>query len=197
MPRPCFLEVAVTDDRTPGENAGMRTSIDVNIPRGPQSVPNNPGDDFEPTGGDRIDLSGWQPSIPLLLLPIRLETKFVMGDDGKELRIRILPDRVSVQGAAPASAGEVEEARSFWTSYHAAEQPAATCSDVAAVRQTARLDPRRVRRPTHTTDGRGQRTADVPDDRSGDVPTSARHDAARPLDGHRLGRRHRGVPAVQ
>jgi hypothetical protein len=107
----------VTDDRPSRRVVTTKPPIDLNFPRGPETVPKNPGDDIEPAGGERIDLSGWQPSIPALLVPIRVETKYV--DD--ELRIRILPDRMSVQGAAPASAGELEEAVDFWVRYHAAK----------------------------------------------------------------------------
>ncbi len=109
----------MTDDRSSRPDVTTKSPIDFNFPRGPEWVPKNPGGEIEPAGGDRFDLSGWQPSIPALLVPIRLETKFV--DD--ELRIRILPDRMSVQGAAPASAGELEEARDFWVRYHAAKSP--------------------------------------------------------------------------
>ena len=55
-------------------------------------------------------------------MPIRLETKFAEAAR-HELRIRILPDRMSVQGAAPPSAGELEEAGDFWVRYHAAKSP--------------------------------------------------------------------------
>ena len=100
-----------------------KAPIDFNFPRGPEWVPKNPGADVEPAGGDRFDLSAWQPNIPALLVPIRLETKYAEGPAGDELRIRILPDRISVQGAAPPSAGELEEARDFWVRYHAAKSP--------------------------------------------------------------------------
>ena len=62
----------------------------------------------------------WDPDIPLLLLPVRLETKYASGGGGDELRIRIIPDTVSVQSAAPASEREIEEATDFWMAYHGA-----------------------------------------------------------------------------
>ena len=113
----------MTDDRSPRGVVATKAPIDFNFPRGPEWVPKNPGADVEPAGGDRFDLSAWQPNIPALLVPIRLETKYAEGPAGDELRIRILPDRISVQGAAPPSAGELEEARDFWVRYHAAKSP--------------------------------------------------------------------------
>ena len=113
----------MSDDRSPRRVVTTTSPIEFNWPRGPEWVPKNPAGEIEPTGGDRIDLSAWRPSIPALLVPIRLETKFAKGPAGDELRIRILPDRISVQGAAPPSAGELEEAGDFWVRYHAAKSP--------------------------------------------------------------------------
>ena len=87
-------------------------------------------------------------------MPIRLETKFVED----ELRIRILPDRMSVQGAAPASAGELEEAVDFWVRYHAAktkEQRTATWRQYARRLGSTRAGfVARLTRPT--VDAKGQ-----------------------------------------
>ncbi|MGH9249404.1 MAG: hypothetical protein ACRD0W_07815, partial [Acidimicrobiales bacterium] len=122
--------------RTPRSGAadprvGGRTEADGPLPRGPGSPPDRPGgqiedvpgDQIEPKGEPSFDLSKWRPDVPMLLIPIRLETRYVSGDAHDELRIRILPDPVSVKGAASASAGELEEARDFWARYHAARGP--------------------------------------------------------------------------
>ncbi len=144
----------MTDDRPSRRVVTTKPPIDLNFPRGPETVPKNPGGEIEPSGGERFDLARWQPSIPALLVPIRLETKFV--DD--ELRIRILPDRMSVQGAAPASAGELEEAVDFWVRYHAAktaEQRTATWRQYARRLGSTRAGfVARLTRPT--VDAKGQ-----------------------------------------
>ena len=95
------------------------------VPRGPKWVPTGPSElptdpKGEPIDAPRFDLRKWDPGIPLLLLPVRLETKYASRDGGAELRIRIIPDTVSVQSAAPASAREIEEATDFWMAYHGA-----------------------------------------------------------------------------
>ncbi|GIH15137.1 hypothetical protein [Rugosimonospora africana] len=95
-----------------------------------------------PRGGPTFSLAGWNAGVPLLLVPVRLETAYVNGADHDELRIRILPDPASVAGAAPASAAEIEEGRAYWTADHAATSAA----DRAAVwrRFAGRLGSRRA-----------------------------------------------------
>jgi hypothetical protein len=98
------------------------------IPRGPRwaptlppGVPTDPqGPLGEPSG---FDLRRWDPGVPMLLMPVRLETKYATGTSGDELRIRVLPDPISIASAAPASAAELDEGTGFWTAYHRATGP--------------------------------------------------------------------------
>jgi hypothetical protein len=74
----------------------------------PVSLTNPPpglGDDLSP--GDR----------PLLLLPVRLETRFAhLADGGLELRVRVFPDTVHLDSHEPElTAGEQEWGRHYWT----------------------------------------------------------------------------------
>lgn len=55
------------------------------------------------------------PTVPLLLLPLRLETRSEQVDGGWTLRVRIYPDDVSLRSLARGlSAQEVEAARAWW-----------------------------------------------------------------------------------
>jgi hypothetical protein len=83
------------------------------------SGPERPGPDKAPS----FDLSAWEADIPMLLVPVRLETKYFKAATGDELRIRIIPDPIAVRSAAPASERELAEAYDFWTRYLAAKTP--------------------------------------------------------------------------
>ncbi len=53
--------------------------------------------------------------LPLLLLPIQVETKFVLDDGPPVLRIRIYPDQTHVHGDSPEpTEAEIEAAVEFW-----------------------------------------------------------------------------------
>ena len=60
-----------------------------------------------------------EPGIPVLLLPLRLETRFV----GNELWIRAYPDEVAISSFEPAlTDAEIERGQAFWTnSWHASD----------------------------------------------------------------------------
>ena len=61
------------------------------------------------------------PSIPLVLLPFRLETRFQQAGAANELWIRIYPDDCSIDAfEANLSETEVESTRRFWSAYYAA-----------------------------------------------------------------------------
>lgn len=53
---------------------------------------------------------------PLALLPVRLETRFFAGPDGRsELRVRVFPDQIHVDSHERAlTAGEIEWGQHFW-----------------------------------------------------------------------------------
>lgn len=58
-------------------------------------------------------------ALPLLLLPIRIETRYRLDADPPELRIRVLPDQVHVDADTPdPGPGEIELTVKFWRRYH-------------------------------------------------------------------------------
>ena len=97
--------------------------------------------------------------VPLLLLPVRIETRYRLDADPPELRIRIFPDQVHIDAdtAAPGAV-EAELTREFWTHWDAAADEAGR---QAAWRTfVRRVDPRRagylarLLRPTVTAKGK-------------------------------------------
>ena len=138
------------------EPAGDVRQLDADLPRGPQWMPQDPRDDDEIGLAERFDLTGWDAGIPLLLVPVRLETTYARAPTSPELRIRIVPDPVTVRGAAPASPRELEEARDFWTRYHASrgQQHVATWRQFVRRVGTVRAGYlARLVRPTAAADG--------------------------------------------
>src|SRR2546421_6409624 len=68
---------------------------------------------------DGIDTSGGSgmtlPGVPVLLLPVRLETRFADGGGGRELWLRVFPDQISIDTHEPElSDAEVEAAERYW-----------------------------------------------------------------------------------
>src|SRR5690242_18319499 len=126
-------------------------------PRGPRWVPGRPPADTSPQGGSGFALRSWSAGIPLLLMPVRLETAYVAGDGHEELRIRMLPDPATVAGAPPASAAEIAEGTAYWTAYYATTSEPARSA--AWRRYAGRLGSRRagyvarLTRPTVAADG--------------------------------------------
>ncbi|GIH27833.1 hypothetical protein Aph01nite_61430 [Acrocarpospora phusangensis] len=65
--------------------------------------------------------AGLDAGLPLLLLPIRLETRFVRRASPPQLRIRVYPDQIHIDADRPgASTGEIELTIRFWRGWHAA-----------------------------------------------------------------------------
>ncbi len=81
-------------------------------------------------GGDALlDPGKLDPQYPLLLLPVRLETKFVTGS---KLRVRMYPDEVASDTHEPGLTAEEEKATTaYWTAVSAAGEPAAWTEIVA------------------------------------------------------------------
>ena len=77
------------------------------------------GRDFEAIADPRTQITQWEDDIPILLFPVRLETRFKSsaGSTGAsdELWVRIVPDRCSIDTFEPAlSKTEDDSGRRFW-----------------------------------------------------------------------------------
>lgn len=70
-----------------------------------------------------LDPGKLDPQYPLLLLPVRLETKFVTGS---KLRVRIYPDEVASDTHEPGlTSEEAKAAAAYWSGVAADGEPAA------------------------------------------------------------------------
>jgi hypothetical protein len=69
-------------------------------------------------------VSNWNAKVPVLLLPVRLEAKFIDLPDGKqELWVRIYPDDIAVQQHETLlSEKEFEAGKTYWRSFFDAEK---------------------------------------------------------------------------
>ncbi len=82
-------------------------------PSGPSGLPGDlplGGVDIPDNVLDGLPFAALDGGLPLLLLPVRLETRLVPSDDPAELRIRIFPDQVHVD-ASPAGGSTRTAAR--------------------------------------------------------------------------------------
>src|ERR1035441_6174511 len=58
---------------------------------------------------------GIDAGTPLLLFPMRIETRFTDAADGSALLVRIYPDQISVDSHEPdLTAGEVADGKQYW-----------------------------------------------------------------------------------
>jgi hypothetical protein len=58
---------------------------------------------------------GLDAGTPLLMLPVRIETRFADADPGSELLVRIYPDQISVDAHDPQlTIGEVADGQAYW-----------------------------------------------------------------------------------
>ncbi|ROO87571.1 hypothetical protein EDD29_5184 [Actinocorallia herbida] len=118
-------------DRPAATGSGRGTPIGIRPgPRGPfgPTGPDTPGPfDLDVPDGilEQLPFAALDHDLPLLLLPVRLETRYRLGLDPPELRIRILPDQVSINADTPAP-GRVERelAIEFWHARLAAQDDA-------------------------------------------------------------------------
>jgi hypothetical protein len=91
------------------------TPVDVIGPEGPP-VPKVPPVQDGIIGELLFDLL--DDGLPLLLLPIRIETRYRLDADPAELRIRILPDQVHIDADTPdPGTAEIELTVEFWKRY--------------------------------------------------------------------------------
>ena len=98
------------------------TPVDLIRPPGPPRPAVAPLPD-EPAGTPLFELL--DDGLPLLLVPIRLETRYRLDADPPELRIRVLPDQVHVDADTPAPGpAEIELTMRFWRRYHEVDTPA-------------------------------------------------------------------------
>jgi hypothetical protein len=82
----------------------------------------------KPDGGTLPDeilggaFSKLDADLPLLLLPVRIETNYNLDPDPPELRIRIYPDQIHIDSDWPQhSAAEVELVKEYWIRWHIAK----------------------------------------------------------------------------
>ncbi|GJM36353.1 MAG: hypothetical protein DHS20C18_53540 [Saprospiraceae bacterium] len=73
-------------------------------------------------------INNWQSEVPILLMPLRLETRFMPGENGKqELWLRIYPDDIAVQQHERLlTQREFDEGRNYWLQIFLAEKSEAT-----------------------------------------------------------------------
>src|SRR5260370_35883666 len=58
---------------------------------------------------------GLDAGTPLLMLPVRIETRFVDSAQSSELLVRIYPDQISVDAHDPQlTVGEVADGQAYW-----------------------------------------------------------------------------------
>jgi hypothetical protein len=69
--------------------------------------------------------SGSADVTPLLLLPVRIETRFADTGDGSELLIRVYPDQIMVNGHHPElTTAELAAGNAYWDAlWHAGYPP--------------------------------------------------------------------------
>ncbi len=88
----------------------------MTVPRGRAA----PGADLpfppDPVHGYRAAFADLDAGLPLLLFPVRLETRFHLSGPAPELLLRVYPDALQVDGhIAGLEPGEVVHGRRFWT----------------------------------------------------------------------------------
>jgi hypothetical protein len=72
-------------------------------------------DDFAPLTDPRDGIGNLDDSLPILLLPVRLETRFASTERGPELWVRIYPDDCSIDTFdATLSEAEIASAKLYW-----------------------------------------------------------------------------------
>jgi hypothetical protein len=89
--------------------------------------------------------------VPLLLLPVRIETRFEGPVASRKLKVRIYPDAIHVDAHDPTlTDAEVAIGHAYWNAWHAATD--ATARDGARQWLATRLTPRRAAWVARTTE---------------------------------------------
>src|SRR6476660_5244939 len=74
-----------------------------------------------------------EASVPLLLLPMRLEIRFVDSSESSEILVRIYPDQISIDTHDPElTRAEIEDATDYWRIVWKSGNPPANDSDFRA-----------------------------------------------------------------
>ncbi|MDB5012177.1 MAG: hypothetical protein JWQ25_379, partial [Daejeonella sp.] len=75
-------------------------------------------------------INNWDANVPVLLLPVRLETAFIDSADKKELWLRIYPDDIAVQQHETVlSEKEFEQGKLYWQLFFESEKNAGESED--------------------------------------------------------------------
>jgi hypothetical protein len=123
---------------------------------------------------ERIDPCDADPSVPLLLLPVRLETRY---EQGVALRVRIYPDDVHIDQLDEGLDEDEQEAwQEYWSAVWRAEDDAAKLAWQQLVQRTGSRRALYIAAalPPANLDRRRQDPAPI----RGEVPDRARHAAA-------------------
>jgi hypothetical protein len=106
----------------PGRERPEPSGLHQDHPGGPRAPGPRPG---PPVGIEVPDgvlaglpFAALDPGLPLLLLPVRVETRYRLAADPPELRIRIYPDQVHIDADTPTPGRvEAELTREFWRAW--------------------------------------------------------------------------------
>jgi hypothetical protein len=109
---------AVAAARTRGADASRTSAADLARLAGEAA---KAADDFAKVADPRTAIDAWAPATPLLLLPVRLETRFVQVSGQDALWVRIFPDDCVVDSfEADLSDTEFTSGRHYWIEIWAA-----------------------------------------------------------------------------
>src|SRR5262249_34842871 len=104
--------------RRPARVAASRERGDAAVGYGLRTARGDHDPSPHPRGDPRIDapsLMTLSSSFPVVLFPIRLETRFVDAGNATELRVRIFPDQIHVDTHEPGLTDSERTALAAWT----------------------------------------------------------------------------------
>ena len=68
-----------------------------------------------------VPFAGLDATVPLLLMPVRIETRYRLDHDPPQLQVRIYPDQIHIKrDVATPSLDEVKDASTFWSHWYTA-----------------------------------------------------------------------------
>jgi hypothetical protein len=104
-------------------------ALEAAIAAGTQAARERRRPSFRPLGEPAVQAEPWElvegldDRLPFLLLPVRVETRFMTGAGGRELWVRIFPDEVAVHTHEPhLTADEIESGKVYWREHWRAGQ---------------------------------------------------------------------------